>query len=69
MRTEGKTNEGAIIMGGCSWPPSQDSGTKNLFFEEPKDASKSTALVLMGEFSLRVLIGNMQLVETGPGDS
>ncbi|KAJ7426731.1 hypothetical protein WISP_13216 [Willisornis vidua] len=35
-----------------SRPPSQDNGVKEFLFEELRDTSKSTALILMGDFYL-----------------
>ena len=39
-------------MGVYYRPPGQDDDTHELFFEEPRDTSRSTALVLMGDFNL-----------------
>ncbi|KAJ7407222.1 hypothetical protein BTVI_63707 [Pitangus sulphuratus] len=52
IRIKGKTNNVDIIMRVCYRPPSQDADANKLFFEELRDVSKSTALVLMGDFNL-----------------
>ncbi|KAJ7409996.1 hypothetical protein WISP_111312 [Willisornis vidua] len=52
IRMKGQTNNVDIIMRVSYRPPSQDHGTKQLFFEELKETSKSTDLVLMGDFDL-----------------
>ncbi|RMC04911.1 hypothetical protein DUI87_18086 [Hirundo rustica rustica] len=50
IRIKGRTNNADAITGVHYRPPGQD--TDELFFEELRDSSKSTALVLMGEFNL-----------------
>lgn len=46
------TNNVDVIVGVCYTPPSQDDEVDGLCFEELRDASKSTALALMGDFNL-----------------
>ncbi|RMC04910.1 hypothetical protein DUI87_18085 [Hirundo rustica rustica] len=50
IRIKGQTNNADAITGVHYRPPGQD--TDELLFEELRDSSKSTALVLMGEFNL-----------------
>lgn len=51
-RTKGQTNKANVIMGVCYRPSSQDGDADDLFVEELRDDSKSTALVLMRDFNL-----------------
>lgn len=53
VKIKGQTNNADVIMGVCHRPPSQEGDADELIFEEPRDTSKSTAFVLMGDFSLR----------------
>ena len=52
VRLKGQTNKVDVIVGVYYRPPSQDGDTDKLFFKKLRDASKSSALVLMGEFNL-----------------
>ncbi|KAJ7397530.1 hypothetical protein BTVI_134533 [Pitangus sulphuratus] len=52
VRIKGQTNNADATMGVCYRPPSQDNDIDEFFFEELRDTSKSTALVLMGDFNL-----------------
>lgn len=55
-------------MGTDYRPPSQDDDTNELFLKELRDASKSTALVLTGDFSLQ-LGPSTQLLQPKSEDS
>lgn len=44
IRVKRQTNNADVTVGVCSGPPSQDSDTDKLFFEELRGDSKSTAL-------------------------
>lgn len=51
-------------------PPSQDSGTDELFFKELRDTSRSVVLVLRVIFTCQILTRNTtQLMHKDPGDS
>ncbi|KAJ7412527.1 hypothetical protein BTVI_46127 [Pitangus sulphuratus] len=52
IRIKGQTNNVDVTVGICYKPPSQDDDADKLFCEKLRDASKSIALVLMGDFSL-----------------
>lgn len=52
VRIKGQTNNMDITMGIFYRSPSQDNDFDKQFFEELRDSSKLTALVLMGDFSL-----------------
>ncbi|GAB0186493.1 hypothetical protein GRJ2_001114600 [Grus japonensis] len=52
VRIKGQANKGDVIVGVYYRPPSQDDATDELFFKEIIEASRSTALVLMGDFNL-----------------
>lgn len=52
VRIQGQTNNADVIMGVYSTIPMQDNNANGLFFEKLKDTSKSTALVLTGDFNL-----------------
>ncbi|GAB0177896.1 hypothetical protein GRJ2_000254900 [Grus japonensis] len=52
VRLMGQANKGGVVVGVYYRPPSQDDATDELFFKELREASKSTALVLMGDFNL-----------------
>lgn len=59
-----------VIVGVYYRIPSWDYDTEKLFFEELKDPSKSTALVLMWDFNLPEITGSItQLVQARPEDS
>lgn len=49
---KGQTNNMDVTVGVYYRPPSQDNDAKELFLEELRDTSKSTAVVLMRDFSL-----------------
>ncbi|GAB0206625.1 mitochondrial enolase superfamily member 1 [Grus japonensis] len=52
VRIKGQANKGDVTVGVYYRPPSQDDITDELFFKELREASRSTALVLMGDFNL-----------------
>ncbi|GAB0208021.1 mitochondrial enolase superfamily member 1 [Grus japonensis] len=52
VRIKGQANKGDVVVGVYYRPPSQDDATDELFFKELREASRSTALVLMGDFNL-----------------
>lgn len=52
IRIKGKTSHADIIVGVYCRPSIQDDDVDELFFEELKDTSESTAIDLMGSFSL-----------------
>ena len=52
VRIKGRTNKGDVTVGVYYRPPSQDDNADELFFAELRDASRSTPLVLMGDFTL-----------------
>ncbi|GAB0199842.1 hypothetical protein GRJ2_002449600 [Grus japonensis] len=52
VRFKGQANKGDVIVGVYYRPPSQDNAINELFFNELREASRSTALVLMGDFNL-----------------
>ncbi|KAJ7426117.1 mitochondrial fission process protein 1 [Willisornis vidua] len=64
-RMKRQTNNVDVTVGVYYRPPSQDNDTNKIFFEELRDTSKSTALVLMGDFNLT----EINWVQPGPEDS
>lgn len=52
VRMKGQTNNADVILGIYHTPPSQDNDAGDLLFVELGDASKSAALVLMGDLNL-----------------
>ncbi|KAK4822673.1 hypothetical protein QYF61_019040 [Mycteria americana] len=52
VRIRGKANKADIVVGVCYRPPNQDEETDELFYKQLGEASRSLALVLVGEFNL-----------------
>ncbi|KAK4810673.1 hypothetical protein QYF61_007473 [Mycteria americana] len=52
VRIRGKANKADIVVGVCYRPPNQDEETDNLFYKQLGEASRSLALVLVGDFNL-----------------
>ncbi|KAK4822093.1 hypothetical protein QYF61_009793 [Mycteria americana] len=52
VRIRGKANKADIVVGVCYRPPSQDEETDELFYKQLGEASRSLALVLVGDFNL-----------------
>lgn len=52
IRPKGQTNHVTVTVGVYYRPSSQNNDTNKLSFEQLRDASKSTALVLMEDFNL-----------------
>lgn len=52
VKTRKQTNNADVIVGVYCGLPSQDEDTNKLFFKEQREISKSTALVLIGDFNL-----------------
>ncbi|GAB0204012.1 mitochondrial enolase superfamily member 1 [Grus japonensis] len=52
VRIKGQANKGDVVVGVYYRPPSQADTNNELFFKELREASRSTALVLMGDFNL-----------------
>ncbi|KAK4815791.1 hypothetical protein QYF61_007231 [Mycteria americana] len=52
VRTRGKANKAHIVVGVCYRPPNQDEETDELFYKQLGEASRSLALVLVGDFNL-----------------
>lgn len=52
VKIKGQANIEDIIVGVYYRPPRQDDDTDELFLKELRDTSRSTVLVLMGDFSL-----------------
>ncbi|KAK4806819.1 hypothetical protein QYF61_005615 [Mycteria americana] len=52
VRIRGKANKADIVVGVCYRPPNQDEETDELFYEQLGEASRSLALVLVGDFNL-----------------
>ncbi|GAB0186949.1 hypothetical protein GRJ2_001160200 [Grus japonensis] len=52
VRIKGQANKGDVVVEVYYRPHSQNDTTYELFFRELRDASRSTALVLMGDFNL-----------------
>ncbi|KAJ7397764.1 hypothetical protein BTVI_132244 [Pitangus sulphuratus] len=52
VRIKGQINNVDVIVGVYCRPPIQDNDVNEFFFEELRDTSKSTALVLMWDFNL-----------------
>ncbi|KAK4830017.1 hypothetical protein QYF61_008280 [Mycteria americana] len=52
VRIRGKTNKADIVVGVCYRPPNQDEETDELFYKQLGEASRSLALVLVGDFDL-----------------
>ncbi|KAK4811015.1 hypothetical protein QYF61_015719 [Mycteria americana] len=52
VRIRGKANKADIVVGVCYRPPNQDEETDDLFYKKLGEASRSLALVLVGDFNL-----------------
>ncbi|KAK4831824.1 hypothetical protein QYF61_019347 [Mycteria americana] len=52
VRIRGKANKADIVVGVCYRPPNQDEQTDELFYKQLGEASRSLALVLVGDFNL-----------------
>ncbi|KAK4816845.1 hypothetical protein QYF61_023967 [Mycteria americana] len=52
VRIRGKVNKADIVVGVCYRPPNQDEETDELFYKQLGEASRSLALVLVGDFNL-----------------
>ncbi|KAK4831654.1 hypothetical protein QYF61_018621 [Mycteria americana] len=52
VRIRGKANKSDIVVGVCYKPPNQDEETDELFYKQLGEASRSLALVLVGDFNL-----------------
>ncbi|KAK4822039.1 hypothetical protein QYF61_006952 [Mycteria americana] len=52
VRIRGKANKADIVVGVCYRPPNQDKETGELFYKQLGEASRSLALVLVGDFNL-----------------
>ncbi|KAK4830434.1 hypothetical protein QYF61_011142 [Mycteria americana] len=53
VRIRGKANKADIVVGVCYRPPNQDEETDELFYKQLGEASRSLALVLVGDFNLQ----------------
>ncbi|KAJ7402361.1 mitochondrial fission process protein 1 [Pitangus sulphuratus] len=60
VRFKGQTSN----VGLCYRPPSQDDVANELLFEELRDTSRSTGLVLMGDFNLPKINWEHQTADT-----
>ncbi|KAK4810917.1 hypothetical protein QYF61_013325 [Mycteria americana] len=52
VRIRGKANKADLVVGVCYRPPNQDEETDELFYKQLGEASRSLALVLVGDFNL-----------------
>ncbi|KAK4822905.1 hypothetical protein QYF61_023268 [Mycteria americana] len=52
VRIRGKANKADIVVGVCYRPPNQDEEADELFYKQLGEASRSLALVLVGDFNL-----------------
>ncbi|KAK4812337.1 hypothetical protein QYF61_017114 [Mycteria americana] len=52
IRIRGKANKADIVVGVCYRPPNQDEKADELFYKQLGEASRSLALVLVGDFNL-----------------
>ncbi|KAK4824521.1 hypothetical protein QYF61_016101 [Mycteria americana] len=52
VRIRGKANKADIVVGVCYRPPNQDEETDELFYKQLGEASRSLALVLVGDFNM-----------------
>ncbi|KAK4824656.1 hypothetical protein QYF61_017029 [Mycteria americana] len=52
VRIRGKANKADIVVGVCYRPPNQDEETDELFYKQLGEASRSLALVLVGDFNV-----------------
>ncbi|KAK4806641.1 hypothetical protein QYF61_021237 [Mycteria americana] len=52
VRIRGKANKADIVVGVCYRPPNQDEETDEQFYKQLGEASRSLALVLLGDFNL-----------------
>ncbi|KAK4821107.1 hypothetical protein QYF61_013445 [Mycteria americana] len=52
VRIRGKANKADIVVGVCYRPPNQDDEAHELFYNQLGEASRSLALVLVGDFNL-----------------
>lgn len=68
VRIKGQGNKEDVVAGVCYRPPRQDKTTTLMNYFELKETSRSTALILMGDF-LPDVNCQTQLIQTVPGDS
>ncbi|KAK4813674.1 LOW QUALITY PROTEIN: hypothetical protein QYF61_017641 [Mycteria americana] len=52
VRMRGKANKADIVVGVCYRPPNQDDEAEKIFYKQLGEASRSLALVLVGDFTL-----------------
>ncbi|RMC15084.1 hypothetical protein DUI87_07264 [Hirundo rustica rustica] len=52
VRIKGKAKKADILLGVCYRPPNQEEEVDNLFYKQLENVSGSSALVLVGDFSL-----------------
>lgn len=52
VRTKDEANKAPVTVGVCYRPLSQDDDVEELFFKELRDTSRSSTLVLKGDFNL-----------------
>ncbi|KAK4820612.1 LOW QUALITY PROTEIN: hypothetical protein QYF61_001918 [Mycteria americana] len=52
VRIRGKANKADIVVGVCYRPPNQDEEADEVFYKQLGEASRSLALVLVGDFNL-----------------
>ncbi|RMC13815.1 hypothetical protein DUI87_08898 [Hirundo rustica rustica] len=51
VRIKGKANKADILLGVCYHPPNQEEDVDNLFYKQLGNVSRSSALVLVGDFN------------------
>ncbi|RMC06974.1 hypothetical protein DUI87_16426 [Hirundo rustica rustica] len=52
VRIKGKTDKADILLGVCYRPPNKEEEVDNLFYKQLGNVSRSSALVLVGDFNL-----------------
>ncbi|RMC20151.1 hypothetical protein DUI87_00997 [Hirundo rustica rustica] len=52
VRIKGKANKADILLGVCFRPPNQEEEVDNLFYKQLENVSRSSTLVLVGDFNL-----------------
>ncbi|RMC02347.1 hypothetical protein DUI87_21516 [Hirundo rustica rustica] len=59
VRIKGKANKAHILLGVRYHPPSQEEEVDSLFYKQLENVSGSSALVLVGDFNLPDICGNL----------
>ncbi|RMC06925.1 hypothetical protein DUI87_16376 [Hirundo rustica rustica] len=63
VRIKGKANKADILLGVCYRPPNQEEEVDNLLYKQLENVSGPSALVLLGDFNLPDICGELNTAE------